>query len=145
MKENTTTIGTYLRNLRCQHKYTQAHVASHLNIIRQTYSHYETGRIYPPTDVLIALTHLYHVPIESFFEPELHNVRIKEASANQPSHEAVLSRFDATTLLFDRQTITKESELLSLFRVIEERDQDDIMVFLKAKAGQYRNVHHYSM
>lgn len=142
MKTNTT-IGTYLKHLRHQNKFTQAYVASQLNIIRQTYSHYETGRIFPPTDVLIALTHLYHISMDSFFEPNEHQ---KAMSQNQsPIIESdALPKFDASSLLFDRSKITKESELLNLFRVIEERDQDDIIDFLKAKASRYRNAHFYA-
>ena len=43
-------LGTYLKSLRKSNGYSQEFVASSLNIIRQTYSHYETGRIIPPVD-----------------------------------------------------------------------------------------------
>lgn len=35
----------YLKELRKSYNYSQEYVASQLNITRQTYSHYETGRI----------------------------------------------------------------------------------------------------
>lgn len=43
-----TSLGSYLKLLRKKHNYSQEFFASKLNIIRQTYSHYETGRIQPP-------------------------------------------------------------------------------------------------
>lgn len=61
-------LGQYLRKLRKAHGYTQEYVASQLNIIHQTYSHYETGRIIPPSDSLVNLARLYSVPLVSLME-----------------------------------------------------------------------------
>ena len=36
-----TQLGSYLKKLRKSHKYTQEYVASYLDVIRQSYSHYE--------------------------------------------------------------------------------------------------------
>lgn len=58
-------LGKYLRDLRKSHGYTQDYIASHLNIIHQTYSHYENGRIMPPAEALYLLARLYHVPVEN--------------------------------------------------------------------------------
>lgn len=63
MNENA--LGQYLKQLRKAYGYTQEFVASHLNIIHQTYSHYETGRITPPTDSLYNLARLYNISIEN--------------------------------------------------------------------------------
>lgn len=62
------TIDKYLKELRKSCNYSQEFVASHLNITRQTYSHYETGRIIPPVNSLYNLAKLYGVPVESFLE-----------------------------------------------------------------------------
>lgn len=59
------TLAGYLRELRKSHHYKQDFVAAQLNIIRQTYSHYETGRITPPVKALCKLANLYGVPVES--------------------------------------------------------------------------------
>ena len=59
------TLPEYLRELRKSHHYKQDFVASQLNIIRQTYSHYETGRITPPVKALCKLSKLYGIPVES--------------------------------------------------------------------------------
>ncbi len=59
----------YLKELRKSHGYQQEFVASHLNITRQTYSHYETGRITPPVNSLYNLAALYGIPVENFLSP----------------------------------------------------------------------------
>ena len=61
MQENP--LGEYLKTLRRRCGYSQEFVASKLNIIRQTYSHYETGRIMPPVDSLYHLSKLYNVRV----------------------------------------------------------------------------------
>lgn len=59
------TLPGYLKELRKSHHYKQDFVAAQLDIIRQTYSHYETGRITPPVKALCKLARLYEVPVES--------------------------------------------------------------------------------
>ena len=58
------TLQEYLKYLRVSHGYSQEYVADKLHIIRQTYSHYETGRIIPPVTALTALARLYNIPGE---------------------------------------------------------------------------------
>ncbi len=45
-------LGSYLKTLRKEQNYTQEYVASYLDIIRQSYSHYETGRTSPSIETL---------------------------------------------------------------------------------------------
>lgn len=59
------TLPGYLKELRKLHHYKQDFVASQLNIIRQTYSHYETGRVTPPVKALCRLAELYEIPVEN--------------------------------------------------------------------------------
>lgn len=63
--ETQQTLPGYLRELRKSHHYKQDFVASQLGIIRQTYSHYETGRVTPPVKSLCKLAKLYGIPAES--------------------------------------------------------------------------------
>ena len=65
---STTELAVYLRRLRREHDYSQAQIAQTLGIIRQTYSHYETGRIIPPMRSLAILAHLYNVDVTEFTE-----------------------------------------------------------------------------
>ncbi|MDE7278083.1 MAG: helix-turn-helix domain-containing protein, partial [Lachnospiraceae bacterium] len=72
----------YLKELRKSYNYSQEYVASQLNITRQTYSHYETGRITPPVDSLYNLSRLYKVPLNSFLELSIHHPENEEHSIN---------------------------------------------------------------
>ena len=62
------TFPEYLKQLRESYHYKQAFVAAQLNICRQTYSHYETGRIRPSVPVLYNLAKLYGTSVESMLE-----------------------------------------------------------------------------
>lgn len=76
MKQNQA-LSEYLKYLRKSCRYTQEEVAAHLHISRQTYSHYETGRIKPSINVLYHLAKFYGVTVDdilghiesSFLEP----------------------------------------------------------------------------
>lgn len=50
-----------IRNLREDHDFTQAYVASKLNIGQRTYADYELGKIRIPLDSMIILAELYNV------------------------------------------------------------------------------------
>lgn len=58
------TLQDYLKYLRESHGYSQKEVAAKLNTVRQTYSHYECGRIVPPVTALFALATFYDIPAE---------------------------------------------------------------------------------
>ena len=62
------TLEEYLKKLRKSCNYSQEFVASHLNITRQTYSHYETGRISPPVNSLYNLAKLYGISVDNFLD-----------------------------------------------------------------------------
>ena len=68
MDMQNTTLDQYLKELRKACNYSQEFVASHLNITRQTYSHYETGRIIPPTNSLYNIAKLYGIPVENLLD-----------------------------------------------------------------------------
>jgi transcriptional regulator with XRE-family HTH domain len=57
-----------LKDLRKANNYTQEYVASYLNIGRQAYSHYETGRNTPNTEALYSIATLYSIPYNSLVE-----------------------------------------------------------------------------
>lgn len=61
-----TMLSQRLKELRKLHNYTQDYVASMLGVVRQTYSHYETGKRTPNSETLYKLAGLYNVPIDDF-------------------------------------------------------------------------------
>lgn len=140
---NKMTLEQYLKNLRKSFNYSQEFVASHLNITRQTYSHYETGRIVPPVNSLYNLAKLYGVPIETFLDLVVtYNINMDFASA--PQGETVDMTDDIASFLeyinapenskkfkyLDR----KERLLLYYYQLLDNRDQTDILTFIKVKA-----------
>nr|WP_294490892.1 helix-turn-helix transcriptional regulator [uncultured Mediterraneibacter sp.] len=57
-------LSVNLRRLRTDHNYTQTQIGKKLNISRQAYSNYETGKRIPDLDMLIRIADIYHVTIE---------------------------------------------------------------------------------
>lgn len=118
-------LGDYLKVLRKHKGYSQEFVASHLNIIRQTYSHYETGRILPPLEAICALAELYQVPLESLLKLVMHSDSEPETSSSSQIPVSAPKQSSLTV---------KETELVSYFRLLDKRDKDDILDYIKLKS-----------
>lgn len=142
------TLEQYLKDLRKSCNYSQEFVASHLNITRQTYSHYETGRITPPVNSLYNLAKLYGVPVENFLELVVtYNINMDFALKPQTDN---LDMTDDLSLFIDfinapenskkfKFLSRKERQFLFYFLLLDKRDQDDILAFMKVKC-QNRNA-----
>ena len=120
-----TTLGTYLKSLRKQHRYSQEFVASYINVIRQTYSHYETGRITPPLETLNKLALLYQIPIDSFLSFVIHSTPYSISEIGSPE-------------LYDKPSV-QEAELLMYYRLLDERDKNDILEFIRIKGRRNKS------
>ena len=118
-------LGDYLKVLRKHKGYSQEFVASHLNIIRQTYSHYETGRILPPLEAICALAELYQVPLDSLLKLIMHNDSESETTSSSALPVPAPKQSSLTV---------KETELISYFRLLDKRDKDDILDYIKLKS-----------
>ena len=57
-------LAANLRRLRNDHNYTQMQIGRKLNISRQAYSNYETGKRIPDIDILIRLADIYGLSLE---------------------------------------------------------------------------------
>lgn len=139
---STKNLEKYLKELRKSCNYSQEFVASHLNITRQTYSHYETGRITPPINSLYNLAKLYGVPIENFLELVV-TYRIDTDYAYKPV-QLPQTTVDETSLFLGymqksenekkfKNLNRQEKRLLYYFLHIDTRDQEDILDYLKLK------------
>ncbi len=136
------TIDKYLKELRKSCNYSQEFVASHLNITRQTYSHYETGRIIPPVNSLYNLSKLYGVPIDNFLELVV-TYRINTDFVSKPQSGVNSISDDLTDFLEytnDSSNSKKfkslnrqEKLLLYYFNKLDDRDKNDILDFMKLK------------
>lgn len=141
MRNNDRTLEEYLKELRKSCNYSQEFVASHLNITRQTYSHYETGRITPPINSLYNLAKLYGIPVENFLELVVtYNINMDFAI---PQHQGIDTHeeFDLFVEYANTPANRKkfkylnrdERLLLYYFQLLDARDQGDIIDFMELK------------
>jgi transcriptional regulator with XRE-family HTH domain len=69
----TVLMNETLRKLREQNNYSQAAVASYLEISRQMYIKYENGDAIPPVKIVTALSNFYRVPYDVILEDKLNS------------------------------------------------------------------------
>lgn len=106
-----------LRRLRTEYDYTQTQISQKLNISRQAYSNYETGKRIPDLDILFRIANIYHVTLdELILQPCTGTGVINENSG--PYH---IGMEIATA---DTIYITKEEvDLLTRYRHADEDDR----------------------
>lgn len=75
-------LSNNLYKYRKSYGYTQRKLSQCLNISRQAYSNYETGRRYPDLDILIRLAEFYHITIDQLVHQPFsaRNSMVKERS-----------------------------------------------------------------
>ena len=141
------TLEQYLKELRKSYNYSQEFVASQLNITRQTYSHYETGRIMPPVNSLYNLSMLYHVPVESFLElsaNQSHHINAdKEHSHINVDESRQFDEDDVKDFLEHINTPEnsrkfkalrhQEKLFLYYYQLLDDRDREDILTYMRVK------------
>ena len=119
---NDNKLGIYLQTLRKQKGYTQEFVAQKIGVIRQTYSHYETGRMCPPIAKLCQLADLYAIPAGDLLEEAS---EVQERGQEMEEVQYQLSK--------------NEQELVLLYRLLDERGQEDAMALVNMLAKKGRN------
>lgn len=62
MNENN--LCNNMRLLRESKGYTQKDLSEQLNVLKQSYSNYETGHRIPPVDFLVQFSKFFHVPLD---------------------------------------------------------------------------------
>ena len=142
MRNDDRTLEHYLKELRKSCNYSQEFVASHLNITRQTYSHYETGRITPPVNSLYNLAKLYGVPVENFLNLVVtYNINMDFArTAKSQSIDSPEEFYLFVEYMNNPQNRNKfkylnrdERLLLYYYQLLDSRDKEDILDFMKLK------------
>ena len=143
-----TQLSERLKQLRKAHAYTQDYVASMLGIIRQTYSHYETGRCTPPTSALYQLAQLYRISVEDLLHLAFEGSDTPVISLHSGPDEIPLrTQEDLDGYLnfyndrFNREKFRffsdEEKELFYYFNRIDETDRREIIEFTKIKSRKY--------
>lgn len=133
-------LANKLKELRKVNGYTQDYVASFLGVVRQTYSHYETGHRTPNSEILYKLAGLYNISVGDLIQLtlELDESIYYDAPAPTPTSIELAEFLD----YFSNQKNAKkyqynsnlEKELLYYFEKISEDDKKEIIEFTKIKA-----------
>lgn len=129
-------LGRYLKTLRKSFHYTQEFVSSQLDVSRQAYSHYETGRVIPPYDICIRLASIYHQEAKDFLQMAISSSDFgTEHSLNTSSEKEDFLNFLEEESNQKRMKLltSQEKELLYYFDSLKESDREDILDFLKIK------------
>ena len=133
-------LSTKLKELRKVHGYTQDDVAAVLGIVRQTYSHYETGKRTPSSESLFKLAGFYNISVNDLMQLTMDIDREIDYDAPEPtqSSEDLAGFLEFYNHPFNKkkyQMFTAlEKELLYYFVQISETDQREIIEFVKIKA-----------
>lgn len=129
-----------LKELRKAHSYTQDDVAAVLGVVRQTYSHYETGSRTPNTETLYKLASLYNISVDDLIQLTMYLDRDIHFEAPQPSKSSkelteILSYFNDPKIQKKYSFCSySEKELLYYFEKLSEVDQQELIEFAKIKA-----------
>ncbi len=115
-------LAANLRRLRTDHDYTQTQIAERLNISRQAYSNYETGKRIPDLDILIRIADIYHVTLEELIMQPCSGAGI--INQNSGPYYIGMEITSADTIYLTKE----EVELLTRYR---EADEDDRMLTRK--------------
>ena len=136
----STQLAKCLRELRKVNNYTQDYVASALGVIRQTYSHYETGKRTPNSEMLYKLAGLYDISVDDLLHLSIDldkNIYYEAPGPTQSSDDlaAYLDFFNNPSNQKKFQYNTNlEKELLYYFQKITDSDKKEIIEFTKIKA-----------
>ena len=119
------------------------YVASYLGIVRQTYSHYETGKRTPNYDTIYKLAGLYGITVDELIHLTVISEELEEYSYNLSGSNEDLS--DYLDYLNNPNNSQKfhllnrfEKELLYYFEKLSDDDWKEIIEFTKIKARKKR-------
>lgn len=135
----TNLLAKRLKELRKAHGYTQDYVADFLGLVRQTYSHYETGKRSPSPEILFKLSGLYSISVDDLMQLTItldRNIYYDAPAPTQSSKD--LEEF--LNFLNNPKNEKKyklfsnlEKELLFYFEQLSETDKLEIIEIEKIK------------
>ncbi|MCM1282837.1 MAG: helix-turn-helix domain-containing protein [Muribaculaceae bacterium] len=140
-------LASKLRALRKAHQYTQDYVASFLGVVRQTYSHYETGLRTPSYEALYKLAGLYNVSVEDLMHlaVELDKNEYYDAPRPTQSSQELAGYLDFLNDPKNRKKYQfhtkREKELLYYFSQLPEIEQEEMIAIARIKLQKiHQNV-----
>ena len=141
---NNQLLSIKIKELRKAHGYTQDYVASAIGVIRQTYSHYETGKRTPNPEILFKIAGLYNISVDDLLQLTIdidRNIYYDAPAPTQSTEELAgfLEYFNTPKNQKKYQMFSNlEKELLYYFEKISEVDKKEIIEFTKIKAKRYK-------
>lgn len=133
-------LASKLKELRTAHGYNQDYVASAIGVVRQTYSHYETGKRAPNPEILFKLAGLYNISVDDLLQLTMdidRNIYYDAPAPTQSSEDLAgfLEYFNNPNHKKKYQLFSNlEKELLYYFEKISDSDKKEIIEFTKIKA-----------
>lgn len=123
-----------LRELRTDINYTQKQVAEYLNLTRQGYAHYESGKRNPDYQTLLKLSILYDVDINTLI-----NAPISHMTDTILKENAIFNakKQNSTNKLI--QLTKEEKKLFQLFRKLTPSQRQEALLYLEEKAYPKRD------
>ena len=142
---NNKLLSAKLKELRKLHNYNQDYVASALGIIRQTYSHYETGKRTPNPEILFKLAGLYNISTDDLLQLTIdvdrsisYDAPLPTSSSNELSGLLEYFNLPGNKKKYQYNTVL-EKELLYYFEKLSKDDKQEIIEFTKIKANKNKN------
>lgn len=155
---STPLLALKLKELRLQHNYTQKYVSCYLNMSRGGYAQYEIDARTPSIEMLLKLSQLYQVSIDTFINTEiipLTNTTTSPSTGTEENAQSLpmshLSGFSmepeqlktlGNFLLYSSPPLTLEElsqddiNFLSTFKKLPLETQEDIKLFCCSKMKQ---------
>ena len=138
-----TLLSKRLKELRKVHNYTQDYIATVLGVIRQTYSHYETGKRTPSTESLYKLAGLYNISVNDLIQltitldkDEYYDAPVISQSSEELSNYLEYFNNPNNRKKYQYNT-SQEKELLYYFERISDHDKREIIEFTKIKSRNH--------
>lgn len=115
-------LSKQLRRLRRKQHLRQIDIARELNIVRQTYSNYETGHRIPPLETLLELADFYQVPVDYLLREDAPQ---KLASFMYPisdTEKTILTAYRSFPPLFQREYL-EYTQLKSRIASVQKKNR----------------------
>lgn len=126
-----------LKELRLSMNYTQKQVSAYLNMTRQGYAHYESGRRTPDHQTLLSLSNLYKIDISELINnsttPITFNLLSEELNfEKQPSFIAGQPINNHNKVI---QLSSDEKKLFQLYKKLTVAEKRELLISLEQKVN----------
>lgn len=116
MNKSNDSMASRIKAARLKTGLSQADVARRLNLTRQAYNIYETGKTYPRTEKIEQLAEIFGVPISYFLERE------PDGSGNVTSNDQMLIS------IYNALSESNAEKLIDYIKVLYKAERDGVQL-----------------